>query len=153
MALFLLSEQKDTKHSAICHLAKKQQRYLLLHYLISSLGVSYLGFCNLLAINGWVEILMNRFIVWKRCSDCHALHCRFTWTSSHCWQMSTITDSTNGKCCIRRLIISAFNRIKTLLVNAWGVRYRPFKWDVGPLQIFKLNMLEETSVSSSCHIF
>lgn len=52
LTLFLLSEQKDTKHSAICHLAKKQQRYLLLHYLISSLGLSYLDFCNLLALNG-----------------------------------------------------------------------------------------------------
>lgn len=62
--------------------------------------------------------------------------------------MSTITDSTQGKCCIRLLIISALNRIKTLLVNTWGVKYRPFKWDVGPLQIFKLNMFEETS----CHI-
>lgn len=144
-------QAKETKLGTL-YLPNKQQHHSLLHYLISSLGLSYHDFCNLSALNGWVEILMNPFIVWKHCSDCHALHCRFTWTSSHCWQMSTITDSTNGKCCICLLIISTFNRIKTLLVNAWGVRYRPFKWDARPLQIFKLNMFEETSVSS-CHIF
>lgn len=73
---------------------------------------------SLWVLNGQLKFWCSTVdLVWKLSSDCHSFHCRFTPTCSHCWQTSTITDSTNGKCCIRLLIISASSRIKTLLVN------------------------------------